>query len=172
MLVCHGPHNASHGQTVEIVVNENQDAQKNRRELRSHASPDVGARPAPEGRGAARLVHQADHGAQNHEEHQDSHIVAVGQHGNDAALENMGHGSLKREAGVEQRAHEDSHEQRAVNLLCDQRQSDGHDGRNQRPEGGVHGRNVLSRLLRRQRRHGEQYGQAQHRKQAGRQTFS
>ena len=96
----------------------------------------MGLGPAAEGGGTARLVHQADHGAQNDEEDQDAHVVAVGHRRYDAAVEHVAHGGLELEVGVEQAARHDADEQRAVNFLGDEGQRDG-DDRGQQGPGGV-----------------------------------
>ena len=77
VLVSHRPHDAAHGQTVEIVVNKDQDTQDDGGQLGAHPALDVLLGPTAEGGGAAGLVHQAYQGAQNHQEDQDTHIVAV-----------------------------------------------------------------------------------------------
>ena len=47
-------HDRAHGQAVEVVVDENEDAEDERRKLRAHAGVDVLFRPAAKGRAAAR----------------------------------------------------------------------------------------------------------------------
>ena len=92
-------------------------------------------RPAPEGRGAAGLVHEDDEDAQDHQEDQDAHVVGVGEGRGDAVVEDVGQGALKAEVGVEQAAHYDAHEEGGVDLLGDEGKADGDDGREQGPEG-------------------------------------
>ena len=136
LLVGDGPHDAAYGEAVEIVVNENQHAQQNAGQLSAGTALDVVCRPPAEGRGAAGLVHQADHGAQNHQENQDTHVVAVGEHADDAVLEHMQDRSLKGEVGVEQAAYHNADEQRGIDLLGQQSQADG-DHRGEQGQGRV-----------------------------------
>ena len=120
VLVGDGAHDRAHGEAVEVVVNEDQNAQHDGGQLRPHPAFDVLGGPAAEGGGAAGLVHQADHSAQDDQEDQDAHIVAVRQHRDDPVLEHMEHGSLELEAGIEQAAGQDADEQGGVDLLGDQ----------------------------------------------------
>lgn len=83
--------------------------------------------PAAEGLGAAALVHQVYHDAEYDEEDQDTDVVAVGEHGDQAVfiaderLNRLPGGKL----GVEQCADQAAEEQGGVNLLADERQHDG-----------------------------------------------
>ena len=58
----------------------------------------------------------------------------------------MDHGPLKAPAGIQDPPYGDPDKQGAVNLLCDQRQSDGYHRRHQRPEGRKQGGDVLCGL--------------------------
>ena len=69
------------------------------------------------------------------QEHQDAHVVAVGQGAHDTVVEDVGQRPLEMEVGVQQTAHQDAHEQGGVDLLRDQSEADGDDGGQQRPEG-------------------------------------
>lgn len=136
LFVGDGPHDGAHGEAVKIVVNEDQTAQQDGGQLSPGPGFDVLLGPAAEGGGAARLVHQAHHGAQNDQEDQDSHVVAVGQRGHDTVAEGVEYGALKGEVGVEQSAHQNTDEQGGINLLGNQGQGDG-DHRGQQGHGGV-----------------------------------
>ena len=96
-----------------------------------------------EGCGTACTVHQAHHGAQDYKEHQDTHVIGIGQNRDKTVVENVCQCSLKGKAGIEQAAHQNTDEQRAVNLFRDQGQHDRDNGRDQSPESGIHGRRVL-----------------------------
>ena len=63
MAVCHRPHNASHSQTVEIIINENQNPKGNRHKLCPDSCTDPFSGPLPESSGSPRLVHHADDNA-------------------------------------------------------------------------------------------------------------
>ena len=136
MLVGDGPHDAAHGETVEIVVDEDEAAQQDRGQLRPHPGLDVLLGPAAKGGGAAGLVHHADHGTQNDQEDQDAHVIAVGQGGHDAVLKDVEQRPLELEVGIEQAAHQNADEQGGIDLLGQQGQGDG-DHRGQQGEGGV-----------------------------------
>ena len=105
--------------------------------------------PAAEGLGAAALVHQVYHDAEYDEEDQDTDVAAVGEHGDqtvliaDQRLNRLPGGKL----GVEQCADQAAEEQGGVNLLADERQHDGDDRRQERPEGGGEGRRRGDRLV-------------------------
>ena len=147
MLVGDGAHDGAHSEAVEVVVNEDQHAQHDGGQLRPHSAFDVLGGPAAEGGGPAGLVHQADHSAQDDQEDQDAHIVAVRQHRDNTVLEYMEHGSLKLEAGIEQAAGQDADEQGGVNLLGDQGQTDGDHRGQQGKGGGVERADILRGLF-------------------------
>ena len=136
MLVGDGPHDRAHGEAVEVVVDEDQAAQEDGGQLGPRPGLDVLLGPAAEGGGAARLVHQAHQGAQDDQEDEDAHVVAVGQLGHDAPAEHVVDGPLEAEVGEQQAAHHDADEQGGVHLLGDQGQADGHH-RRQQGQGGV-----------------------------------
>ena len=100
VLICHRPHNTSHCQTVEIVINKDQNSQKDRSKLCPDTALDMFAGPAPERRRASRFVHHTYHDPQNHQKHQYSHIIAVGQHTYDPVLEDMCDRPLKLKSGI------------------------------------------------------------------------
>ena len=95
MLIRYRAHYASHCQTVKIIVNKDQDTQKDGGKLGSRTACNVFARPSPERRRTSRLVHQADHDPKNYQKYQNTHIVAVGQHSYDTILKYMCNRSLK-----------------------------------------------------------------------------
>ena len=136
VLVGDGPHDAAHGEAVEIVVNEDEAAQQDRGQLRPHPGLDILLGPAAKGGGAAGLVHHAHHSAQDDQEDQDAHVIAVGQGGHNAVLKDVEQRPLELEVGIEQTAHQDTDEQGGVDLLGQQGQGDG-DHRGQQGQGGV-----------------------------------
>ena len=77
VLVGDRTHDAAHGQAVEVVVDEDQDAQADGGQLRADAGLDVGGGPLTEGGGTTSCVHQGDHNAQDDQENQDAYIPAV-----------------------------------------------------------------------------------------------
>ena len=140
MAIRNGQHNGAHGQAVEVVVHEDEHAQQHSGELAAHPCLDVVLGPVTEGSGAAGLVHQGHHDAQDNQEHQDARVPGVGNLIDHAAvfIEEHGHdGQLGVEVGVQQAAHQDAYEQRAVDLLGDQGQDDGDDRGQQRQGAGV-----------------------------------
>ena len=132
-----GTHDSADSQAVEIVVDEDQDAQQHGHQLRTSAAGDGLLGPAAEGLRAAALVHQVNHDAQNHQEHDDTHVIAVGQNGDDTVVgTHQRHSGVPgSEAGVQQRAHQAAQEQGGIHFLRDQGQHDGNDGGQQGPEG-------------------------------------
>ena len=137
MFVGDGTHHAAHSQAVEVVVDEDQAAQDHRGQLGTHPGPNVGLSPPAKGGRASRPVHQADHGPQDHQEDQDAHVVGIGHRGDNSLQENMAHGPLKAKVGIEQAAGYDTNEQGRVDLLGNQRQGNGNDRGQQRPDGVV-----------------------------------
>ena len=111
MLVRHGTHHASYGQTVKIIIDKNQHAQGYGRQLRAGAGLNMLAGPPSKGRRASGPVHQGHDGSQDHQKHQNSHIVAVGQNAYDSILKDVKHRSLEAEARVEQASHQDAKKQ-------------------------------------------------------------
>ena len=132
-----GTHNGAHGQAVEVVVHEDQHAQQHGQQLRAAAGVNGLLGPAAEGLGAAALVHQVHHDAQGDQEHDNTHVAAVSQHGDDTVIgTHQGHDGIPgSELGVQQRADQAAQEQGRIHFLADQGQHDGHDGGQQGPEG-------------------------------------
>ena len=137
MLIGNGPHDAAHGEAVEIVVNEDEAPQHNGGQLGPRPGLDIFLGPASKGGGASRLVHQAHDGPQNNQEDEDAHVVAVRQGGHDAVLEGMEHRTFKAEVGVQQTSHQNADEQGGVDLFGDERQGNGNDRGQQGPRGVV-----------------------------------
>ena len=148
MPVGHGTHDGSYGQAVEIVIDEDQNAQGHGGKLGAHTGPDPLGGPLAEGCGAARPVHQLDDNAQKDQEDQDADIVGI-RHGMDHAVidaftallhrfhENVVQSAHKAAAGIKEAADHDADEERAVDLFGHQGQGNGNDGRQERPESSV-----------------------------------
>jgi len=126
-----GPHHSAHRQAVEVVVDEDQHAQQHGQQLCGAPGLYGLGGPASEGLRAAALVHQIHHDAQRHQKDDDAHVAAVGQHGDDAVVcaHQRHNGVPWGKLGVQQSAHQTSQKQGRVDLLTDQGQHDGHDGR-------------------------------------------
>ena len=151
-------HDASDGQAVKIVVNKNQDAEKHRRKLRAGTALNPLRGEPSEGGRTAGLVHQADHGAEDHKEHQNPHVVAVGEDAYQPALKYVRHSHLKIKAGIEDSPHQDPQKQRAVHLLRDKRQTDRHHRRQKCPDRRVGSRHIRFCPVRRERSRAETCG--------------
>ena len=136
MLVSHGTHDGADGQAVEVVVDEDDTAQDGSGNHSADAGLDVGLSPAAVSSGAAGLVDQADHHAQDNQEDQDTDVPGVGQL-DDHDVEGVGDHTPDVEVGVQQSTGQDADEQGGVDLLGDQGQADGDDGGQQGPDGGV-----------------------------------
>ena len=139
VLVGHRTHHAADGEAVEIVIDENQHAQYDRRDLRANAGLDVGLSPTSESGGTASLVHQADQSAQDDQEQQDTDIVGVRQRSHDPAREDVVHCRFQIEIGIQEAACNDTDEQGTVDFLGQQSQHDGNDGRKQGPPSVIEG---------------------------------
>jgi len=136
MALGDGTHDGAHGQAVEVVVDEDQDAQQHGHQLCAGAGLNGFLRPAAEGLGAAGLVHQIHHDAQNHQEYDDGDVAGVGHGGDDTvvALHQLHQRLPGSVVADQQRAHQAAQEQRGIHFLTDQSQNDGHDGGQQGPE--------------------------------------
>ena len=135
ILISDRAHHGAHSQAVEVVVNEDQAAQEDGSKLCAHTGLDVALSPAAKGSGAAGLVHQTHHGAQDHQEGQNAHVVAVREDSDDAVGENVVDGTLKAEVGIQQSACQNTHKEGAVDLLGQKGQGNGDDGGQQGPGG-------------------------------------
>ena len=140
VLIGHGQHHGADREAVEIVIDEDQAAERDRRKLCARAGLDLMRRPLAEGSGAARLVHQAYHNAQDDEEDQDAYVPSVAQlfrHHFENAGDRMLQAVTARRDVLQHAAHHDADEQRSVNLFCDQSKADCDDRRQQGPEGSI-----------------------------------
>ena len=137
MLVRHGAHDRADGQTVEVIVNKDQDTEQECRKARACAGFDMCSRPFTVGAGAAGLVHHHDDDAEDDKEDQNADIVGVRQIGDqsfaDDRVEYAGEAALCGD-GIQDTARHNADEQRGIDLLRDERQSDRDDRREQRPQ--------------------------------------
>ena len=101
MFVCDRFHDTAHGETVEIIVNEDQYAQCDGCKLRASACLDLFLGEMAESGRSACPVHQAYHSAQNHKEDQNAYIIAVGQDGDKSVVKDVAEGFLERKTGIE-----------------------------------------------------------------------
>ena len=134
VFISDGAHNAADRQTVEIVVDKDQNTEADRRQLSTLTGLNAAGRPVAECSTAAGPVHQLHDGAQDDQEDQDTDVPGIRQRGNDAVAEDMGHGTLKVESRIQERSGQNTNKQRAVDFLCHQRQDDSDNRRDQRPE--------------------------------------
>ena len=95
VLVRDGTHNASDGQAVKIVIDEDQASEADGGELRAFSGSDLLGSPVAECGTAAGAVHELDHDAQNDQEHQNTHVVGIREHSDDTVVKDMGQGPLK-----------------------------------------------------------------------------
>ena len=72
-----GTHHGADRQAVEVVVDEDEDAEQHRHQLRAAACLDGLTGPAAECGGAAGLVHEVDHDTQDDQEDQDGDVDGV-----------------------------------------------------------------------------------------------
>ena len=169
MPVGDGAHHGAHGEAVEVVVDEDQHAQSEGRQLRAHPGVDVLLRPAAEGGGAAGGVDQGHDDAQEHQEEEDAGVVRDG--GHEAVVDDhvqRGHGG---ELAGEKGAHQHADEEGAVGFLGDEGQGDGDDGGDQGPEGAVHAVGGFGALLRREGGDAQQHGGQGHQRRDAEQTM-
>ena len=134
--ISHRPHDRADGQAVEIVVNEDQNAEDEGREYCADAGLDVGLCPAAERRRAAGHIDQRHDYAKQDEEEEDARVFRDG--GDEAVVQCGVERADGGEASAEHRADEDADEQRGVCFLGDECEDDCDDWRQKRPEGSVH----------------------------------
>ena len=137
MAVGDGAHNAAHGQTVEVVVDEDQHAQSEGCHLCAGAGLHMLLSPAAKSSGTAGSVDQGHHDAQQNQEDQNTCVPAVAHIGDQAVVYNSVECADHIKVSVQQSAGQNADEQGAVNLLGDQSQHDGDDGRRQSHKGAV-----------------------------------
>ena len=131
-----GAHDGAHGQAVEVVVNEDQDAQGEGGQSGAHPGLDVLLCPAAESGGAAGGVDQSNDDAQDNQEQEDTGVIRNG--GDKAVVEGGIQSGNGGEVCAEQSAYQHADEQGGVSLLGDEGQNDGQNGGHQRPESTVH----------------------------------
>ena len=122
-------HDGADRETVEAVVDKDQDAEQRGGKGGGAPAVQLLPRPAAVGLAAARFGHQHDHRPEQREE--DDHVGVVGDLGVHH-VEGHGDGGEKIPAagkGTDEHAGEQADEQRGIDLLGDQRQRDGNDGR-------------------------------------------
>ena len=130
-------HHGADGQAVKVVVNEDQAAQQHGHQLCAGATLDGLGSPTAESSGAAALVHQVDHNAQQHQEHDDGEVGV----GNDAQIagSDLNDSIPGVELGVQQGTNQNTNEQGRIYFLADQCQADCHHGGQQGPNGASKG---------------------------------
>ena len=83
---------------MEVVIDEDQDAERDGSQLGALAGLDASGSPVAESRAAAGAVHQLHDRSENDQEDQDADVPSVGKRSDDTIIEDMGHRSLKVEA--------------------------------------------------------------------------
>ena len=120
--VGYGHHNGTNGQTVEIVVDEDQDTEEEGREERARLGLDILGCPSAECSRAACAVNESNEQTELNEEDENTCVACNGV--NQTAGGNGVHGAGEAEVAVEQCAGNDTDEEGAVNFFCDQSKSD------------------------------------------------
>ena len=140
LAVGHGTHDAAYGETVEVVVHEDQHAQGKGGQLGTHTGLDVALGPGAEGTGAACLVDEGDDHAEQHEEDENTGVPGICYRADEAVADDGGQGTDGIKVGGEQGTRQDTEEQRGEDLLGDECQHDGNDGGKEREISCVVGR--------------------------------
>ena len=124
-------HDRANGQTVEIVVDKDEDAEKGRCEGGAAARLDSLDRPFAVGARRARFCDERHQNAEQHQKDADVDVVAeLAAHDLEGRFDRV----ERVEAGVQQSACQNADEQRGVDLLGDERQRNGDNRRQQRPD--------------------------------------
>ena len=135
MLVGDGSHDGAYGETVEVVVDEDDTAQQHGGQLGACTALDALRGPCAKGRRASGTVHELHHRAKDDEEGEDANVPLVGEHGHDAFGKELVEDFYWMELGNEQGTREYSEEEGTIDFLGNERKRDGHEGRSERPEG-------------------------------------
>ena len=131
--VGNGSHNGADGQTVEVVVDEDQDAEEEGCEERADLALDVFRCPSAERRRTACAVNECYEHAELNEEDENTCVTC---NGFDETVNSNGvHRAGEAEIAVKQRAGNDTDEKGAVNFFGDQSKSDCDHGGKQSPDG-------------------------------------
>ena len=131
-----GTHNGTHGQAVEIVVDEDEHAQEHGHQLCAGTGLHGLGCPAAESSGTAGLVHQVHHDAQDDQEDQDGDVDGVDHANTLTGADEVHNGLPGAEVSQQQSAHQAAQEQRGIHFLADQGQGDSDHGGEQGPTGG------------------------------------
>ena len=129
-LVRDGAHDRADRQAVEIVVDEDDDAEQRRHERGAALAADRAHRPLPVGARRARARDRRDEDAEDDEEHEDVDVAA------DLVLHDREHREDRLEdiaAREEQRPREDADDERHVDLLRPEGEGDRDDRRQDGP---------------------------------------
>ena len=135
MLIGQGAHNRTDRQTVEVVVNEDENAKRKGGKRGTNLGVHVRLCPLTEGLRTACAVHQSDHDTEDHKEDKDT--CGIGNRRDKAIVDDVIKRAGKRVVGGEERTKNDTDKQGRINLLGDQGKSNRHDRRNQRHKGGI-----------------------------------
>ena len=147
MGVGEGTHNGTDGEAVEIVIDEDENAENEGGKHCAAAALDVGGCPAAEGCGAACCVYESDHSAQKDQEEENTCVPGVCKSGQEAVIENGVQGADGGEAGVEQSAYNDSDKEGGISLLGDESKNDCYDGGDECPESADHWKYLRKRKI-------------------------
>ena len=136
VAVAERAHHGADREAVEVVVDEDEDAQTARREQRRAAALDLRDGPLAVGLRAARHGDHVDQSAQHRAEDEDVEVDLV-PHGREGALERPHEDVSVGTDRVDQGARENADQQRREHFLCEKRKDDGDDrGNDREPPGG------------------------------------
>ena len=152
VTIGNGTHDTADSQTVKVVVYKDENTQQEGGKHGAAAGLDVCLCPCAEGCGAACLIEQGDKDTEQHEEHEDTGVIADGN--NDTVIQQRVE-CLYMEAGVEQSTGNGADKERAVNFLGDECQRNSDDGGNERPECTEHNIYLLKNETKKAMRYAE-----------------
>ena len=131
MRIGNGTHNRTNGQAVEIVIDEDQHTQQEGCDQRACLGFDVGFSPTTECLRTAGTVDQGNDDTQYNQEDEDT--GAVSNSGDQTVIDDGIYRTTEIVSCVQQSTDQNTDEQRGVNLLGDQCQSNGNDRGKQCP---------------------------------------
>ena len=131
-------HDGADGEAVEIVINENHNAEEEGCKQSTYAGMNMLCSPLAECRGAAGEVNESNHDSEQNKEHENTGIPTVS-NSTDKAIVDHGVQSADRvETCHEEGTDKNTDEEGGISFLCDKGKNYSHNRRDQCPKSTVH----------------------------------
>ena len=136
-LVCNGAHNCTNSEAVEVVVDEDENAEDKGADRCANLGLDVLLCPAAECGTTACAVYEGNHNAEDNEERKDT--CSSGDGADKSVLDNEVNGLYHVEVSRKETARDNTDNERGVNLLRYKSEGDSDNGSEKGSPGGVVG---------------------------------